>query len=1426
MPNNEPRVDYLLDDPTMQPNTWDVPEFEAPKNETLRKEEATLMTAATSGIPELVDGTDVDMYRANYDQLGSTSMENAAQSIAQPYLQPEFDALDGFVAYDPETVVEYEDSRKALLSDPSAMHRMAIETMSQVDDLSTEVEIARSYAAYRVMQMLDNTSVTDRTLNLASDFFLPVNTKDRNDFLDGLYEGDAEVDFSTAVANFIALDPKDQVDMYPALEQWALEATDGNQDRAGKLLMELYNLQDVSSGWDMFNDILIVGPAAVAGLAKVAKAGSFVSTLSRVNKKATADLIVASAKSDEVAEVTGITQRTAGESASPFRWSEVSADAIDGVEPEIVRGLETTAEETVKAVQEMEQSLIKRSPLTLEEQQVAQQRALAKFEKESDKLRKENGWAATNARITKTDENGFTVEYDLMDANGNPLNAKPQVIDYTRSDVGVYAENKVSGAGSILFSPSTWANRSQENVVELATAIGFTQEKALADLMGIANTAMKGLNGKSTARVDDVLLMGDEFKDAAGNVVGKVFTPHELMVQGLPGVGRLTQKEAEAYYRMRTFWDELHRMSRNEVIREWRFNGVQRVGDFAGEGIYGNVIKGTDLPSSAKKIVNLETRTVDDVALLQERIAKGELEVVRLQRNIEKGDEIFEYAVTPRGKARRVNDFDPDVLPKKEGYVPLIRTKSYYFVEASSARMINGVKGNVPQVVRSFDNSEDAAKWAAQQEATTGTKHQVRYDREVGTELKSDLQQSQFGKPIFGSRVQDRDILFGMNGSTPERLSASEALQRNIDAIAQTMPMNQFRMAQMEKWHNSAKPYLIDPKNPDSGFKAGLANQHVQSLIAMRKWLDDQMRIPTTGEQQWAGMMRAAAEKMEGTFIGNRNAFFGLSDFTVSQKAHELAKVDPFASLRGAAFHTLLGWFNPAQLLVQAMGSTLAIGLNPVKFPKIAQEFMMVRAVYNGSDDAVKAVAKAFGKDQDEFLELVKGYRRSGIRESLKTTADYNAAQLGYSFDAAAVRTAYGAGGNALKQFGAAVSAGTGKLANEGGLMFFRAGESWNRGYSWLLAADEYKSLNKIKKLTDADIDAITQQSLKYTMNMNRANRADWQKGIASIPTQFLQVNAKFLETMLPRLMGGSNKALTAKQKSAILLSQLGLFGAAGVPMGDMLVNEYLSFSGAKPGDLSAEEIATIRQGVAGLVGKLMVGDEIEISERFAFGSGFNQLMETLTSGNKEFGEIMAGAAGAFPSRVLEVAGSLYPRMANPQFSVSEAKAIGNELAGITSTWRNVSKARLMYQLGEIRTTSGEVVDLFDPENNMGLIYAQGLGFQPSQLAEYYGHKSYQRALAQVRSDVLKSLELNYKQFLSGDITDPRWKERYQKINETLVSTLDPVEGEKVWATWAERMNQDSKLLKLRDASIKQYFDSQNATPSTFGSKPLQTLQE
>lgn len=1380
---------------------WDMPvvTVEAKSNRQ-RSEEAMLVTAAESSYTDITDSTEA--FKLNYERLAMQDAELIAKQISGNYVEDEMAAADELMPTSPDLAMEYKALRTQELQAPDALHRMALETISQEDDMFTQAEVANSYAAYRVNDMLEKTSKGEDVANFLSDVFLPVASKDRGDFLTNVFGEELDLSFREAVVDFASRSPQDRAAMYPALEAAALDATDGNEARAARLLQELYGITEEDTTFDAIMDASIIGPALFTGMVKATKAGGFVYRAAKLNKKLAGEVMAGAAKNADIAEATGITQRTVAESTSPFRWSDVSVDAIDGIEAEVVKAFDDGVAEVQAAIRETEEGLIKRSPLTEAEQKAAQVKALAEFDTKSAKLNKENGWAASNARITATDEYGFTVEYDLLDATGKPLNAKPQQVFYTKNDVGEYDSFTVGGIESRLNSPSVWANRAQANVVELATAIGFSNERTLAKLMGTANDAIKGMKKESILKMDQVLIKGDEFKDVTGKVVGKVYTPKELMLDGIPGVGRLTAKEAEGYYKMRAFWDDVHRISDQQVLRQWRFEGTQTVGKFNGERVYGTVVQPSQVPK-VNTVMDLGTNQVVDYAAIQTRIERGELQVVKFRRNIDLGDEIYEYGVIPKNSAKALPS--SGVLPKKNGYVPLIRKDAYYFVESAATKMINGRKGTVPTVVRAFDNQTDAVRWAAEEEARTGIKHTSRYDREVGGDIKSDLQQSQFGKPIFGSRVDDREILFGYNGTKPERLDPMEALQRNINSISNSMPMNEFRMAQLKKWQNSAAKWLNDPSDINSGFKASSANKEVESLKAMKRWLDDQFHIKTESEQVWAGTMRGFSEFLEGSKFFKEGSGAG-----VRKGLQEAAGTDPFGVMRGASFHMLLGWWNPAQMLVQGMGATLAISLNPVKFPKIMSEYQMLRAGYNAGDDSIRAMAKVMGRDADEMVALRNAYKRTGLVESLKTTADYNAASLGYGIDAGAVQRAFG-------------------KASDSSLVFFREGERFNRSYSWLLAADDYMALNKMKAsaLKDADIDLITQQSLKYTMNMNRANRAEWQKGVLSIPTQFWQVNAKFFETVAPRILG-SNGALTNSQKARVMLGQTALFGAAGVPLGNALLNGFLEYSGVQMGDLDENQIAGLRQGLTGAALQAIIGEEVEVAERFAFGSGFNQLMETFINGEKTFGEIMAGAPGAVPTRIFAALDAIAPRFAEPELSMSEGMAIGNELASVVSTWRNAHKAYMFAKLGEIRTADGTLVDYTDWGEDFKMIVAQGLGFAPSRVAEYYDHKTYQRNMATIRSDVLRSLEKNYVQFLSGDVKDPQWQARYQQLNSLLMNSVEgPMEQEKVREAWAKKLTQDPQLQKLMGSTIETYFGSGVSQPKTIGPGiPLSTFKE
>jgi hypothetical protein len=111
----------------------------------------------------------------------------------------------------------------------------------------------------------------------------------------------------------------------------------------------------------------------------------------------------------------------------------------------------------------------------------------------------------------------------------------------------------------------------------------------------------------------------------------------------------------------------------------------------------------------------------------------------------------------------------------------------------------------------------------------------------------------------------------------------------------------------------------------------------------------------------------------------------------------------------------------------------------------------------------------------------------------------------------------------------------------------------------YLLARDLFmKGKKPSYKLTDKDIDFVAADAMRFTMNLNRSNRAAWQKGILSIPTQFWQVQVKFLENMVGGSFGYGVRRWTPAEKTKIMAGYLSMFGMAGVSFVDSIVNSAL----------------------------------------------------------------------------------------------------------------------------------------------------------------------------------------------------------------------------------------------------------------------------
>ena len=1338
---------------------------------------SALMTAAD---PDTTD-TLIDFNFKKSQVLGG-DIELAVGALANRNKQVALeDTLESEIA-DPEAVANLLQEDAANMDGPMSLQYQAALAMSNTTTEFEKEAVVRQFAGMQIATMMNDMSGLEGIVNYGALLIGLDLRKDVNDLTSaGIFN--AKEGWAQFVGEFREKSPEDKIVALPALQQMLLVAFDANQVKVAGKMQQLVGLSpDESFDSDLFWDGVDWALLAAGPLIKAVKSTKTIKMAKDLeNNELAGELTSAALLSDEAGEALNTTKVEAALSVSPFRWEEVMPGVTDGISHETIVAIEKVRKATQGHLEDLVEAdkTITRAALTEAEQLSAQTKALDEFEEIAQKTKEDVGWSATDAQITGTSAEGFTVEYKLNDATGIALEAKPYRVSYVENDVG---SMDLLAAGAIevkVNSPSVWMNKILEGSVEKATAVGFTEGKFQNTLLSAFKTATKGVSRKDMAALDDVLLSGDE--------AGKVFTIDELRNLGIntaTGTKRLNEKQVATYYAMRDLFDGMWWMKNNQIRRELEFKGNVSIGNFNGQRLIGK--KSDSIPADVSRIYhNGDIVDLDDA--LKASLINSKSSYYRLSTRVEGADEFVEWGVASKSR-----DLPTTVMNKIGGYVPLVRKDATWFVKTNALRIVNGKKVAEPKTVRMFDNKTDAEAWAAKEKEATGEDHFTLFDREIGLDEQEDVVIKSMGG-MYGSSRTEREILFGHNGDVPTRLNATQALERNMGHISNAVPMNEFRLELMTRWRNSAKGFLKNPDDFNSGLTVSGGSKEAIALEESRNWIQDQLRIPTLSEERWAGVARNAAVFMEGSDFFKSGLGKG-----ARMGVQNLAHKDPISALRAGAFHGLLGWFNPAQLIVQSTGAAVALSLDPAAAPRILNQGLFLRAaVFLKNDQSLEMVANAAAKtgiDKADFLAMVGDYKKTGMIESLKTSADYAAAQGGFAIDA-----------------------GSFKRVADSGLMFFREGELFSRSYAWMLARDKFIKANpklKGKRLSDANIDEITSNSLRKTFNLNRANRAAWQTGALGSATQFMQINSKFMEAMLPMAIGGTGK-FTPKERLNVMIGQMGLFGAAGVPMGAYMLRGAEEMTGGK---ISEDQAAVFEQGMVGMLISTVAGEPIEVATRTSLVSGIEQAVTNAIKGDSSFAELLVGASGAIPSRGFEAIANLTPIIKNfSELSLGkdEALLMATEFARVTSTFRNAHKAYMWAKLGEIRTASGDTIDRVDWGEDWKMIIGQGLGFSPTRVADAYDLQQYNKDVQGIRKDALVAVKKIYQDFLLGDTEDKARIRNKDVMLSSLYGTLHPSDAEKVKASWVESLQQPETILgKAYKQAFQHYVETGEMNPS------------
>lgn len=1106
-----------------------------------------------------------------------------------------------------------------------------------------------------------------------------------------------------------------------------------------KFLDPVSDTSDYSNAW-VGLDAVDLGATAVGtamGVAKTMSKYNRIRRLGDLGAKETAGKANAETLTDPAkGEKNGLDQETAAANTDPTDLSvKINGAAYSGAAKETQARLYQIQSEINDALENVGNSSPTITPFTNREINTAIEKREKEFESMYPKM--EVGDVVTE----KTGANTYRTTGRFYNAKTGGSLESTKTWNMTLDDNGEYADVDAVKGLTLFNAPKYLIRKSRLGRDDLNRSLhgeNLTQS-ALTDLSDTYMRVHKLLKGspldkkRKREEVDQLLIEGDEYADANGMEVGREIPYDELRDRGFE------KDQIEYYYGMRQFAHSMSRMH-NEITRnKMIINGVRHISIRGKSGetpAYGRVYndpgtvkqsfnRGNDRggDDAVNEVFDTRTGRVENVGTLDiDKVYEEGGVIARLEDDAIPGPGGNRYDRVIIDKDAH-SELPSQVIRTKAGYLPRSYEKGVYANTLVRTGMLNGVPNRIVErrTMRIYDNQyeqqDDIANLLDEARAEgyeVGRQDSDSEWRLISTDPKEPMRYSEqanaSGGRMYNSPRASKPIPFGSAASKAERTSPIQSIQRQLGHVATHYPRHLHRMAVADRIQKYADMRRIefDMNKPVEGTK----DEH-RFLEQMRQ-----------NYMQWAGM-KTQDEAMAARAMRNRYEIMvgqkGVSrDSYRARAAWSLIHASPIQRIRTANFHLMLGFFNPVQIFVQAQGGVIAASLVPsARLGKVAKGMPALATAMNIKDDVIGArnMAKAFGVDEEVAQKMLKQYHNTGFDKSVRSNADVQQVEMGIA-DPFSV----------MKRLG------------QYDTLFYAAGERFNRRLSWVVSMERHMEKAEVKARTKGDYnnlkqgdwDEIRDDANTFMLSMHSANRARWQHGIASVPTQFLQVQFKFMEEML-----NLENGLSTTDRARIALTQMLLYGGASLPF---VGNDIAGFLGKWMG-MDEEEARNNPALQGGLMQQMFswMGVESDVSHRTALLYGLADLWDSVF-GDQTTAETLSGptastarrAASSVRDTTAEIIGLAGQGNFNP-FIYGKSALEG--VAHLTSTYSQYEKAMLMWNMDNaIVNKYGETVD----RTNWMTSFAQLIGFAPDATQKVWDTKERIRAEEQLEQKAVE----------------------------------------------------------------------------------------
>lgn len=914
----------------------------------------------------------------------------------------------------------------------------------------------------------------------------------------------------------------------------------------------------------------------------------------------------------------------------------------------------------------------------------------------------------------------------------------------------------------------------------------------------------------------------------------------------------MSENEIEAFRNTREILDEMHKLHDHEVIKTKELSGFVGInGDSGIAGGHGGVGKLVEEVGPAKAILSQEKVFVPHrsksrlweltEAQIDELFDQGYV-LARMETDevIEAGDKLknipaqsYNLAIVPRNSVTTLRAYHNNTVAYKTNYFPRV-SDAHYWVREFYEEVVNGKTVLKSRAVAKADTMDDVLDWMESRKAEINfnpvknknsanfTRDQLRDVVKKNREMNDTGLIQEGGSPSVGRSVYTKarasaEIPYVGKFGDNAYIKPFDALARYTNNLAGIVPRNGLRQVIEKRWMDDLEKLWGDSKVTE-GYNFNNApipeTPKGDMLRKMRDQINEWNRIPTRDERFWQNKMQAMYEWMlKDVKDGDK-----YKPLLANNVIRPLRETDPIGFIRNVNFNMYLGLFNPVQWVVQAQQSAITAALHPEEWARGAFQVQWMlsnldMAARGGkvSKKMTKNVRKVFGggMSDKELQELWTAWNKTGFYDSVANTADFKTLNTGK-----------------------AVTGSTLRNIAEKGQIFYRMGVLSEKRVNFVVAYMQWRKANPKATLNDAAISSIGRRAEEYSFEMGRAARANYQKGILSIPTQFLQIFTKSIENMLPAVRGKGSRNFTKQEAWQMAGGLFAIYGAAGVPVASMMtryVRDVMQDGRYETPEEYRERLEYgwddfVNNGISGYLAALATGFQgnYGTGERLSPLAGFDRYIEEAMF-SEGFASTFLGASQSLLTRLSDAAKTYWDvalsSLVNREFpSTTDFLRVGHATLRTTSSWRNWSDAARIWWKQEVRSSTGKLLRS-DVEAHEG--FMKLLGVTSEDTLRIYRHEDLKR----IRSEVYRGLTGSVREIMLSylsrhdTMTEEQRSEMLDRVSFLLRSVKNPAKRSEIYRNAMKDMtglSKEERMILSRptdeikneiDRGIKSVFD-------------------